>query len=78
MHDLFMYYCNALLAYVPASIIKPLQMIQKAAARLVFNQPKRSHITALLVVSIIFKAQKVAYRTTYRSARSYLNTLQNV
>ncbi len=33
-------YCNALLAGFPSSTIKPLQMIQNAAARLVFNEPK--------------------------------------
>src|SRR4029434_2588082 len=33
-------YCNALLTGLPACVVKPLQMIQNAAARLVFNQPK--------------------------------------
>jgi len=33
-------YCNALLMGLPACVVKPLQMIQNAAARLVFNQPK--------------------------------------
>ncbi len=42
-------YCNALLAGYPSSIIKPLQMIQNAAARLVFNEPKRAHVTPLFV-----------------------------
>ncbi len=32
-------YCNALLAGLPSNTIKPLQMIQNAAARLVFNEP---------------------------------------
>src|SRR4029434_2156430 len=36
-------YCNALLTGLPACVVKPLQMIQNAAARLVFNQPKRAH-----------------------------------
>ncbi len=35
-------YCNALLAGLPSNTIKPLQMIQNAAARLVFNEPKRA------------------------------------
>ncbi len=38
-------YCNALLAGLPASSIKPLQLIQNAAARLIFNEPKRTHVT---------------------------------
>ncbi len=33
-------YCNALLAGLPSNTIKPLQMIQNAAARLAFNEPK--------------------------------------
>src|SRR4029434_10478940 len=41
--------CNALLTGLPACVVKPLQMIQNAAARLVFNQPKRAHITPLLI-----------------------------
>ncbi len=32
-------YCNALLTGLPLSTIKPLQMIQNAAARLVFKEP---------------------------------------
>ncbi|KAI2668510.1 putative glycine dehydrogenase (decarboxylating) subunit 1 [Labeo rohita] len=36
-------YCNALPAGLPLCTIKPLQMIQNAAARPVFNEPKRAH-----------------------------------
>ncbi len=39
-------YCNALLAGLPASSIKPLQLIQNAAARLIF---KRTHVTPLFI-----------------------------
>ncbi len=42
-------YCNALLAGLPSNTIKPLQMIQNAAARLVFNEPKRAHFKPLFV-----------------------------
>uniref|UniRef100_A0A672P2L3 Reverse transcriptase domain-containing protein n=1 Tax=Sinocyclocheilus grahami TaxID=75366 RepID=A0A672P2L3_SINGR len=42
-------YCNALLAGLPSSTIKTLQMIQNAAARLVFNEPKRAHVTPLFI-----------------------------
>ena len=38
-------YCNSLLAGLPACAIKPLRLIQNAAARLVFNLPKLSHPT---------------------------------
>ncbi len=42
-------YCNALLAGLPSNTIKPLQMIQNADAecRLVFNEPKITHVTPL-------------------------------
>ncbi|KAK3565440.1 hypothetical protein QTP86_009696 [Hemibagrus guttatus] len=36
-------YCNSLLAGLPLNAIHPLQMIQNAAARLVFNQPVLPH-----------------------------------
>ncbi len=42
-------YCNALLAGLPSNTIKPLQMIKNAAARLVFDEPKRAHVTPLFV-----------------------------
>ncbi len=42
-------YCIALLAGLPSNTIKPLQIIQNAAARLVFNEPKRAHVTPLFV-----------------------------
>ncbi len=42
-------YGNALLAGLPASSIKPLQLIQNAAARLIFNEPKRTHVTPLFI-----------------------------
>uniref|UniRef100_A0A673MDY5 AP-4 complex subunit beta-1-like n=1 Tax=Sinocyclocheilus rhinocerous TaxID=307959 RepID=A0A673MDY5_9TELE len=42
-------YCNALLAGLPASSIKPLQLIQNAAAILIFNKPKRMHVTPLFI-----------------------------
>ena len=40
-------YCNSLLAGLPASAIQPLQLIQNAAARLVFNLPKFTDTTPL-------------------------------
>ncbi len=42
-------FCNALLAGLSSNTIKPLHMIQNAAARLVFNEPKRAHVTPLFV-----------------------------
>src|SRR4029434_7036620 len=44
-------YCNALLTGLPACVVKPLQMIQNAAARLVFNQPK-TYLNALVRANV--------------------------
>ncbi len=76
-------YCNALLAGLPSNTIKPLQMIQNAAARLVFNEPKRAHVTPLFIslhwlpvaARIKFKTLMLAYRTTTGSAPSYFHSL---
>ncbi len=71
-------YCNALLAGLPSNTIKPLQMIQNAAARLVFKEPKITHVTPLFITlhwlpvaaPIKFKTLMLAYRTTTDSAPS--------
>ncbi len=76
-------YCNALLAGLPANSIKPLQLIQNAVAILIFNEPKRMHVTPLFInlhwlpiaARIKFKALMFAYRTTTGSAPLYLNSL---
>ncbi len=65
-------YCNALLAGLPASSIKPLQLIQNEAERLIFNEPNRMHVTPLFInlhwlpiaAHIKFKALMFAYKTT--------------
>ncbi len=79
-------YCNALLAGLPSNTIKPLQMIQNAAARLVFNEPKRAHVTPLFVslhwlpvaARIQFKTLMLAYRTTTGSALTYFHSLLRI
>ncbi len=76
-------YCNALLAGLPACAVKPFQMVQNAAARLVFDLPRRTHVTPLLsdlhwlpVASRIkFKSLMLAYRVTTGSAPIYLNSI---
>ncbi|KAF4078356.1 hypothetical protein AMELA_G00198390 [Ameiurus melas] len=45
-------YCNSLISGLPASSIKLLQMIQNAAARLVFNKPKTTHVTPLFIFQL--------------------------
>ncbi len=79
-------YCNALLAGRPSNTIKPLQMIQNAAARLVFNEPKRACVTPLFVslhwlpvaARIQFKTLMLAYRTTTGSAPTYFHSLLRI
>ncbi len=61
-------------------------MIQNAAARLVFNEPKRAHVTLLFVslnwlpvaARIQFKTLMIAYRTTTDSASSYFHSLLRI
>ncbi len=76
-------YSNALLAGLPSNTIKPLQMIQNSAARLVFKEPKRAHVTPLFVslhwlpvaARIKFKTLMLAYGTTTGSAPTYFHSL---
>ncbi|KAK3568156.1 hypothetical protein QTP86_032700 [Hemibagrus guttatus] len=68
---------------LPLNAIRPLQMIQNAAARLVFNLPKFSHITPLLrslywlpvAARIRFKTLMLAYKAKNGPAPSYLKAL---
>ena len=76
-------YCNSLLASLPACVIQPLQLIQNAAACLVFNLPKFSHITPLLrslhwlpaAAKIRFKVLTLAYAAANKTAPHYLQDI---
>ena len=76
-------YCNSLLAGLPASAIRPLQLIHNAAARLIFNVPKFTHTTSLLkdlhwlpvMARIKFKTLVLAYQTVKGSATAYIQQL---
>ncbi len=77
-------YCNALLAGLPSNTIKPLQMIQNAAARLVFNEPKEPCYTSFIslhwrpvAARIQFKTLMLAYRTT-TSGPTYFHSLLRI
>ncbi len=76
-------YCNALLAWLTSCTIKPLQMIQNAAAWLVFSEPHRAHVTPLFIslhwlpvaACIKLKTLMLAYRIATSSAPSELHSL---
>ncbi len=78
-------YCNALLAGLSCTI-KHLQMIQNAAARLVFSETKRAHVTPLFIslhwlpvaAHIKFKTLMLAHRTATGSAPSYFHSLMTI
>ncbi len=61
-------------------------MIQNAAARLVFNEPKSAHVTPLFIslhwlpvaARIKFKTLMLAYRTTTGSAPAYFYSLLRI
>ncbi len=61
-------------------------MIQNAAAWLVFNEPKRAHVTPLFIslhwlpvaARIKFKTLMLAYRTTTDSAPAYFHSLLRI
>ncbi len=79
-------YCNALLAWLPSCTIKPLQMIQNAAAWLVFSEPKRAHVTPFFIslhwlpfaARIKFKTLMLAYRTATGSAPACFHSLMTI
>ncbi len=79
-------YCNALLAGLTSCTIKPLQMIQNAAAWLVFSEPHRAHVTPLFIslhwlpvaACIKFKTLMLAYRIATGSAPSYFHSLLRI
>ncbi|KAK3514194.1 hypothetical protein QTP70_009110 [Hemibagrus guttatus] len=75
-------YCSSLLAGLPLNAIRPLQMIQNAAAPFVFNLPKFSHTTPLLrslhwlpVAARIRYKTLLAYKAKNGPAPSYLKAL---
>ena len=76
-------YCNSIHTGLPACVMRSLQMIQNAMARLVFDRLKRTHVTPLLVTlhwfpvaaRITFTFLTHTYRTTTGSVPAYLNSM---
>ncbi|KAI4881620.1 hypothetical protein NFI96_005105, partial [Prochilodus magdalenae] len=79
-------YCNSLLAGLPLQAIRPLQLVQNAAARLIFNLPKFTHVTPLLrslqwlpvIAHIRFKTLMLAYKAKNGPAPPYLMAIVNL
>ena len=46
-------YCNSVLAGLPQSTLDPLQRLQNAAARVIFNVGKQEHVSPYLVVVVV-------------------------
>jgi len=42
-------YCNSVLASLPQSTVEPLQRVQNAAARMIFNLGRHEHVTPCLI-----------------------------
>ena len=76
-------YCNSLIAGLPASAIRSLQLFQNAAARLIFSIPRYTHTTPLLtdlhwlpvMARIKFKTLVFAYQAVKGSAPTYIQQL---
>ena len=75
-------YFNSLLAGLPACATRPLQRIQNAVAHLVFNLPRRSHVTPLLIslhwlpvtARIRFKTLLLTFRAVNGTAPDYIKS----
>ena len=78
--------CNSLLAGLPACALKPLQLVQNAAARLISCLPKSAHVTPLLIdlhwlpiaARVRFKALDLAFRAARGTAPSYLQSMVSI
>ncbi|KAK1795521.1 hypothetical protein P4O66_001011 [Electrophorus voltai] len=76
-------YLNSLLAGLPLRAIRPLQLVQNAAARLVFNLLKFTNITPLLrslhwlpvAARIRFKTLMLAYKAKNGPAPPYMRSM---
>ena len=73
-------YCNALLYNIPKYQINKLQRIQNMAAKLIFQQPKFSHVTPLLTelhwlpveYRIKFKLLILTFKGVHKTAPRYI------
>ena len=76
-------YCNSVLYGIPAMHTNKLQRVQNAAARLLTNKPRYSHITPVMVdlrglpvrFRIIFKVILLTFKAVYGTAPTYITNL---
>ena len=76
-------YCNSLLAGIPQYQLQRLQKVLNAAARLIYQSPRHSHITPILVslhwlpvkFRVDFKIALLVYKALNGSAPSYISAL---
>ena len=79
-------YCNAVLSDLPDDQISRLQVVQNNAARLVFRESKRSHVTPLLFqlhwlpvkFRIKYKIATLAYRKFDETLPGHLSSLLRI
>ena len=76
-------YCNAILYALPATHIRKLQRVQNAAARLLANTARYSHITPVMIdlhwlpveFRIIFKTILMTFKAVHGLAPPYLSEM---
>ena len=76
-------YCNSLLAGIPQYQLQRLQKVLNAAARLIYQIPRHSHITPILIslhwlpvkFRVDFKIALLVYKALNGSAPSYISAL---
>ena len=76
-------YCNAILYGLPAIRVNRLQRVQNAAARLLTNTPRYSHITPVMInlhwlpvkFRITFKVNLLTFKALHGLAPAYLSDI---
>ena len=76
-------YCNSILFDLPACTIRPLQLVQNAAARMVTNIDRREHVSPILrqlhwlpvAKRVVFKIAILMYKIDRKICPSYMTEL---